>query len=32
MNHTVTDGLKAFEICHFQPMYAEANMGHPSRG
>ena len=29
MNHTVTDGVKAFEKCHFPAMYAGANMGHP---
>jgi hypothetical protein len=23
LNHTVTDGVKAFEKCHFQPMYPD---------
>jgi hypothetical protein len=27
----VAHGVKAFEKLRFRPMYAEANMGHPSR-
>jgi len=27
MNHTVTDGVKAFEQCHFRPMYAGRTWG-----
>ena len=29
---SVTPGVKAFEKNHFQPRYAGANLGHPSRG
>ena len=31
-DQAVTDGAKAFEKYRFRPMYAQANMGHPSRG
>jgi len=27
MNHTVTDAVKAFEKCHFRPMYAGRTWG-----
>ena len=30
--YTVANGVKAFEKDRIQPMYASANMGHPSRG
>jgi hypothetical protein len=30
-DHSVTDGVKAFEKHRIRPMYAGANMGHPSR-
>jgi hypothetical protein len=29
--YTVAKGVKAFEKDRIRPMYAEANMGHPSR-
>ena len=31
IGHMVTPGVKAFEKIRFRPMYAGANMGHPSR-